>query len=168
MARLGNDEFALVLNVRDEGLLRPERYRTRRGRSAQKCFRSKTGASVGVAVVGASGTTSGYVLARADDACYSAKARGRDRWQFAAELPAGPGRTAVQLVADLATVINEGALSRSDRAPTRSTLLQDGSSCLAESGGATPISPVNSSRLANASHGSGAGSACHTRHLRSF
>lgn len=110
MARMGGDEFALVLDVRDGDPATAAEVVLHAVRQVgpDSAVGRKLGASIGVAVVGASGTTPADVLARADDACYAAKARGRNRWQFEAERPAGSGMTAVQLVADLATGINEG------------------------------------------------------------
>jgi len=113
MARLGGDEFALALRLSDgvpketaQQVLRAIQQPTPQVTSAQMPL----GASIGVTVVSAPNLLVADVLARADDACYAAKAAGRNRWVLDADLPSSSGMTAAALAIDLTSAMEDGRL----------------------------------------------------------
>lgn len=111
VARLGGDEFAIVLDLTDaepahaaETLLSAVRQVANFGVGGHHPL----GASIGVAVIASEKTEPADALARADDACYTAKSSGRNRWVLEKDASQGSGLTAGRLVADLAAAMDEG------------------------------------------------------------
>ena len=112
-ARLGGDEFALL--VPNCGQAEAERLAGAilgavRDADLGTTTSRKLAASVGIAFVGDRDTTVADALACADDACYAAKAAGRDRFAvFSADTASG-GLNAARLAADTVDAMEDGRL----------------------------------------------------------
>ncbi|WP_296746752.1 EAL domain-containing protein [Mesorhizobium sp.] len=115
-ARLGGDEFAvLVPNCDDacaETLARAVLVAVRNADFGSGVGSRRLAASVGIAFVHDSTMTVADALACADDACYAAKAGGRDRFAvFSAETVSGGGvLNAARLAAKLVDAMEDGRL----------------------------------------------------------
>ncbi|TGQ64195.1 EAL domain-containing protein [Mesorhizobium sp. M00.F.Ca.ET.186.01.1.1] len=114
-ARLGGDEFALLVPNCGQG--EAERLAGAilgavRDADLGTATSRKLAASVGIAFVGDRHTTVADALACADDACYAAKAAGRDRFAvFSAEAASGSGGlNAARLAADTVDAMEDGRL----------------------------------------------------------
>ena len=116
-ARLGGDEFALLVpELRCSG--RPRRWPTPFSQrfatptSGSTATSRKLAASIGIAFVEDSNTTVADALACADDACYAAKAAGRNRFAvFSAESASGSGGlNAARVAADTVDAMEDGRL----------------------------------------------------------
>jgi diguanylate cyclase (GGDEF)-like protein/PAS domain S-box-containing protein len=113
MARLGGDEFAVALPIAGTepalaaqsmlGAIGLVELHTAQGQR-------QLGASIGVAIVSAPHTTPAEILGRADDACYAAKAGGRNTWHLESDNPAESGMSAAQLVAELTLAMDDSRL----------------------------------------------------------
>ncbi|RWE37072.1 MAG: EAL domain-containing protein [Mesorhizobium sp.] len=116
-ARLGGDEFALLVpNCGDacaERLAHAVLAAVRDADLGSAVTSRRLAASVGIAFVRDSRTTVADALACADDACYAAKAGGRDRFAvFSAETAASAsGLNAARLAADLVDAMDDGRLT---------------------------------------------------------
>ncbi|TPN81989.1 EAL domain-containing protein [Mesorhizobium sp. CU2] len=115
-ARLGGDEFALLVpNCNDdcaERLARDVLAAVRDADLGATIASRRLAASVGIAFVRDPDMTVADALACADDACYAAKAGGRDRFAvFAPETASGAGGlNAARLAADLVDAMEDGRL----------------------------------------------------------
>jgi diguanylate cyclase (GGDEF)-like protein/PAS domain S-box-containing protein len=113
-ARLGGDEFALLVpNCDVAGAEQLAGAILCAVRSADLAATSrKLAASVGIAFVDDRNTTVADALACADDACYAAKAAGRNRFAvFSPEATSGSGGlNAARLAADLVDAMEDGRL----------------------------------------------------------
>ncbi|RRH94969.1 EAL domain-containing protein [Mesorhizobium tamadayense] len=115
-ARLGGDEFALLVpNCEDacaERLARAVLAAVRDADLGPAVTSRRLAASIGIAFVRDPRTTVADALACADDACYAAKAGGRDRFAvFSAETASGAGGlNAARLAADLVDAMEDGRL----------------------------------------------------------
>ena len=115
-ARLGGDEFALLVPNCDakcaERLARAVLAAVRDADLGLAVTARKLAASIGIAFVRDRGTTVADALACADDACYAAKAAGRDRFAvFSPETVAGAsGLNAARLAADTVDAMEDGRL----------------------------------------------------------
>ncbi|RVD71483.1 EAL domain-containing protein [Mesorhizobium sp. M4A.F.Ca.ET.029.04.2.1] len=113
-ARLGGDEFALL--VPNCGQAEAERLADAvlaAVRNAELAATTrKLAASIGIAFVSDSDTRVADALACADDACYAAKAAGRNRFAvFSVETASGSGGlNAARLAADLVDAMEDGRL----------------------------------------------------------
>lgn len=114
LARLGGDEFAIL---HDLGEGEPEAIADRILASVRRVGtkggfgHTQLGASIGITVIRDQQTSPDDALARADDACYAAKSRGRNRWStFSPDATVSSGLTAARLVADLVDAKSEGRL----------------------------------------------------------
>ncbi|AZO70283.1 MULTISPECIES: EAL domain-containing protein [unclassified Mesorhizobium] len=116
-ARLGGDEFALLVpNCGDacaERLAHAVLAAVRDADLGSAVTSRRLAASIGIAFVRDSRTTVADALACADDACYAAKAGGRDRFAvFSAETAASAsGLNAARLAADLVDAMDDGRLT---------------------------------------------------------
>lgn len=116
VARLGGDEFALLVpNCDDAGAERLARAVLAAVRDADlgsAIPSRRLAASIGIAFVRDRNMTVADALACADDACYAAKAGGRDRFAvFAPETTSGAGGlNAARLAADLVDAMEDGRL----------------------------------------------------------
>ncbi|OBQ70942.1 EAL domain-containing protein [Mesorhizobium erdmanii] len=113
-ARLGGDEFALLVPHCDAAqaeLLAGAILAAVRGADLGVAATSRRlAASIGIAIVSDRTTTVADALACADDACYAAKAAGRDRFAvFSAEANSG-GLNAARLAADTVDAMEDGRL----------------------------------------------------------
>ncbi|PBB41872.1 GGDEF domain-containing protein [Mesorhizobium sp. WSM3866] len=115
-ARLGGDEFALLVpNCSDacaERLARAVLAAVRDADLGSAVSSRRLAASIGIAFVRDPRTTVTDALACADDACYAAKAGGRDRFAvFSAETASGAGGlNAARLAADLVDAMEDSRL----------------------------------------------------------
>lgn len=115
-ARLGGDEFALLVPDCDaqqaERLAGAVLAAVRSADLGSTATSRKLAASVGIAFVGDRNTTVADALACADDACYAAKAAGRNRFAvFSAESASGSGGlNAARLAADTVDAMEDGRL----------------------------------------------------------
>ncbi|TKB19351.1 MAG: EAL domain-containing protein [Mesorhizobium sp.] len=115
-ARLGGDEFALLVpNCDDacaERLARAVLAAVRDADLGPAVTSRRLAASIGIAFVYDCNITVADALACADDACYAAKAGGRDRFAvFSAETASGSGGlNAARLAADLVDAMEDGRL----------------------------------------------------------
>lgn len=114
MARLGGDEFAVALHLAHsepgeaaEKILKAVERVAPRNAHGQMTL----GASIGVTVGTAPHRSVAEVMARADDACYAAKAAGRNRWVLESDLPSTSGMTAAALAMDLTSAMEDGRLT---------------------------------------------------------
>ncbi|MBN9216617.1 MAG: EAL domain-containing protein [Mesorhizobium sp.] len=113
-ARLGGDEFALLVPSCDaaqaEGLAGAILEAVRGADLGLAATSRRLAASIGIAIVHDHATTVADALACADDACYAAKAAGRDRFAvFSAEAASG-GLNAARLAADTVDAMEDGRL----------------------------------------------------------
>ncbi|WP_137933913.1 EAL domain-containing protein [Mesorhizobium comanense] len=113
-ARLGGDEFALLVpncDVAQAERLAGAILAAVRGADLGLAATSRRlAASIGIAIVHDHATTVADALACADDACYAAKAAGRDRFAvFSAEAASG-GLNAARLAADTVDAMEDGRL----------------------------------------------------------
>ncbi|TPL06057.1 EAL domain-containing protein [Mesorhizobium sp. B2-4-14] len=113
-ARLGGDEFALLVPNCDAARAEPLAVAILaavRGADLGLAATSRRlAASIGIAIVDDHATTVADALACADDACYAAKAAGRDRFAvFSAEAASG-GLNAARLAADTVDAMDDGRL----------------------------------------------------------
>lgn len=115
-ARLGGDEFALLVpNCSDacaERLARAVLAAVRNADLGPAVTSRRLAASIGIAFVRDRNMAVADALACADDACYAAKAGGRDRFAvFSPESVAGSGGlNAARLAADLVDAMEDGRL----------------------------------------------------------
>ncbi|MBZ9848890.1 EAL domain-containing protein [Mesorhizobium sp. CA14] len=115
-ARLGGDEFALLVpNCNDacaEHLARAVLAAVRNADLGAAVTSRRLAASIGVAFVRDRNMSVADALACADDACYAAKAGGRDRFVvFSPETASGVGGlNAARLAADLVDAMEDGRL----------------------------------------------------------
>jgi len=115
-ARLGGDEFALMVpNCSDahaEQIARAVLAAVRDADLGPAVTSRRLAASIGIAFVRDSKMSVADALACADDACYAAKASGRDRFAvFSPESVAGSGGlNAARLAADLVDAMEDGRL----------------------------------------------------------
>ncbi|TPI70868.1 EAL domain-containing protein [Mesorhizobium sp. B3-1-3] len=115
-ARLGGDEFALLVpNCNDacaEHLARAVLAAVRNADLGSAITSRRLAASIGIAFVRDRNMTVADALACADDACYAAKAGGRDRFSvFSPETTSGAGGlNAARLAADLVDAMEDGRL----------------------------------------------------------
>ncbi|MBZ9763210.1 EAL domain-containing protein [Mesorhizobium sp. CA8] len=115
-ARLGGDEFALLVpNCNDacaEHLARAVLAAVRNADLGAAVTSRRLAASIGVAFVRDRNMSVADALACADDACYAAKAGGRDRFVvFSPETTSGAGGlNAARLAADLVDAMEDGRL----------------------------------------------------------
>ncbi|UCI24664.1 EAL domain-containing protein [Mesorhizobium sp. B2-8-5] len=115
-ARLGGDEFALLVpNCNDacaEHLARAVLAAVRNADLGSAITSRRLAASIGIAFVRDRNMTVADALACADDACYAAKAGGRDRFAvFSPETTSGAGGlNAARLAADLVDAMEDGRL----------------------------------------------------------
>ncbi|UDL89297.1 EAL domain-containing protein [Mesorhizobium sp. PAMC28654] len=114
-ARLGGDEFALL--VPDCDAAQAERLAVAvlasvRNADLGSATSRKLAASIGIAFVDDATTTVADALACADDACYAAKAAGRNRFAvFSAETASGSGGlNAARVAADTVDAMEDGRL----------------------------------------------------------
>ncbi|WP_421917158.1 EAL domain-containing protein [Mesorhizobium sp.] len=114
-ARLGGDEFALL--VPDCDAAQAERLAVAllasvRNADLGSATSRKLAASIGIAFVDDASTTVADALACADDACYAAKAAGRNRFAvFSAETASGSGGlNAARIAADTVDAMEDGRL----------------------------------------------------------
>jgi diguanylate cyclase (GGDEF)-like protein/PAS domain S-box-containing protein len=116
VARLGGDEFALLVPNCDgsqaETLAAGILAAVRDADLGQATTSRKLAASIGIAFVVSASTTVADALACADDACYAAKAAGRNRFAiFSAEAASGSGGlNAARLAADTVDAMGDGRL----------------------------------------------------------
>ena len=113
-ARLGGDEFALLVPhcdaVQAERLAGGILAAVRGADLGLAATSRRLAASIGIAIVNDRATTVADALACADDACYAAKAAGRDRFAvFSAEANSG-GLNAARLAADTVDAMEDGRL----------------------------------------------------------
>ncbi|AID31226.2 diguanylate cyclase (GGDEF)-like protein/PAS domain S-box-containing protein [Mesorhizobium sp. USDA 4775] len=113
-ARLGGDEFALLVPHCDaaqaEQLAGAILAAVRGADLGLAATARRLAASIGIAIVNDRATTVADALACADDACYAAKAAGRDRFAvFSAEAATG-GLNAARLAADTVDAMEDGRL----------------------------------------------------------
>lgn len=113
-ARLGGDEFALLVPHCDaaqaERLAGAILAAVRSADLGLAATSRRLAASIGIAMVHDQTTTVADALACADDACYAAKAAGRDRFAvFSAEANSG-GLNAARLAADTVDALEDGRL----------------------------------------------------------
>ncbi|QND55710.1 EAL domain-containing protein [Mesorhizobium huakuii] len=113
-ARLGGDEFALLVPHCDaaqaERLAGAILAAVRGADLGLAATARRLAASIGIAIVNDRATTVADALACADDACYAAKAAGRDRFaMFSAEANSG-GLNAARLAADTVDAMEDGRL----------------------------------------------------------
>ncbi|PBB68683.1 GGDEF domain-containing protein [Mesorhizobium sp. WSM4312] len=113
-ARLGGDEFALLVPHCDaaqaERLAGAILAAVRGADLGSAAAARRLAASIGIAIVNDRVTTVADALACADDACYAAKAAGRDRFAvFSAEAATG-GLNAARLAADTVDAMEDGRL----------------------------------------------------------
>ncbi|MDX8482745.1 EAL domain-containing protein [Mesorhizobium sp. VK24D] len=115
-ARLGGDEFALLVPKCDdacaERLARAVLAAVRHADLGTAATSRRLAASIGIAFVRDRNITVADALACADDACYAAKAGGRDRFAvFSAETASGAGAlNAARLAAKLVDAMEDGHL----------------------------------------------------------
>lgn len=115
-ARLGGDEFALLVpncnDARAEQLARTVLAAVRDADLGSAVTSRRLAASIGIAFVRDRNMAVADALACADDACYAAKAGGRDRFAvFSPETTAGAGGlNAARLAADLVDAMEDGRL----------------------------------------------------------
>ncbi|TPI82512.1 EAL domain-containing protein [Mesorhizobium sp. B2-8-9] len=114
-ARLGGDEFALLVpNCNDacaEHLARAVLTAVRDADIGTAVTSRRLAASIGIAFVRDPNMSVADALACADDACYAAKAGGRDRFAvFSPETTSGAGLNAARLAADLVDAMEDGRL----------------------------------------------------------
>ncbi|RJT36354.1 EAL domain-containing protein [Mesorhizobium waimense] len=115
-ARLGGDEFALLVpnchQSRAERLAAAILAAVRDADLGAAATSRRLAASVGIAFVADHNTTVADALACADDACYAAKAAGRNRFAvFSPETASGSGGlNAARLAADLVDAMEDGRL----------------------------------------------------------
>ena len=115
-ARLGGDEFALLVpNCNDacaEHLARAVLAAVRNADLGPAVTSRRLAASIGIAFVRDRNMSVADALACADDACYAAKAGGRDRFAvFSPETTSGAGGlNAARLAADLVDAMEDGRL----------------------------------------------------------
>ncbi|MBZ9986495.1 EAL domain-containing protein [Mesorhizobium sp. BH1-1-5] len=115
-ARLGGDEFALLVpNCNDacaEHLARAVLAAVRNADLGSAITSRRLAASIGIAFVRDRSMSVADALACADDACYAAKAGGRDRFAvFSPETTSGSGGlNAARLAADLVDAMEDGRL----------------------------------------------------------
>ncbi|CDX40123.1 Diguanylate cyclase [Mesorhizobium sp. SOD10] len=115
-ARLGGDEFALMVpNCKDacaEQIARAVLAAVRDADLGPAVSSRRLAASIGIAFVRDRNMSVADALACADDACYAAKAGGRDRFAvFSPETTAGAGGlNAARLAADLVDAMEDGRL----------------------------------------------------------
>lgn len=115
-ARLGGDEFALLVpNCNDacaEHLARAVLAAVRDADLGSAITSRRLAASIGIAFVRDRNMSVADALACADDACYAAKAGGRDRFAvFSPETTSGSGGlNAARLAADLVDAMEDGRL----------------------------------------------------------
>ncbi|MEI9405584.1 EAL domain-containing protein [Mesorhizobium argentiipisi] len=115
-ARLGGDEFALLVpNCNDacaEHLARAVLAAVRNADLGAAVTSRRLAASIGIAFVRDRNMSVADALACADDACYAAKAGGRDRFAlFSPETTSGAaGLNAARLAADLVDAMEDGRL----------------------------------------------------------
>ena len=115
-ARLGGDEFALLVpNCNDacaEHLARAVLAAVRNADLGPAVTSRRLAASIGIAFVRDRNMSVADALACADDACYAAKAGGRDRFAvFSPDTTAGAGGlNAARLAADLVDAMEDGRL----------------------------------------------------------
>jgi diguanylate cyclase (GGDEF)-like protein/PAS domain S-box-containing protein len=115
-ARLGGDEFALLVpNCNDacaEQLARAVLAAVRNADLGPAVTSRRLAASIGIAFVRDRNMSVADALACADDACYAAKAGGRDRFAvFSPETTSGAsGLNAARLAADLVDAMEDGRL----------------------------------------------------------
>lgn len=114
-ARLGGDEFALL--VPDCDAAQAERLAVAvlasvRNADLGSATSRKLAASIGIAFVDDTATTVADALACADDACYAAKAAGRNRFAvFSAETASGSGGlNAARVAAETVDAMDDGRL----------------------------------------------------------
>ncbi|QKC96005.1 EAL domain-containing protein [Mesorhizobium sp. NZP2298] len=113
-ARLGGDEFALLVphcdTAQAERLAGAILAAVRGADLGLAVTSRRLAASIGIAIVDDRATTVADALACADDACYAAKAAGRDRFAvFSAEAASG-GLNAARLAADTVDAMEDGRL----------------------------------------------------------
>ena len=114
-ARLGGDEFALLVPDCDaaqaERLAGAVLAAVRDADLGSMAASRKLAASIGIAFVADANTAVADALACADDACYAAKAAGRNRFAvFSPETTSGPGLNAARLAADTVDAMEDGRL----------------------------------------------------------
>ncbi|RVB06134.1 GGDEF domain-containing protein, partial [Mesorhizobium sp. M7A.F.Ca.CA.004.05.1.1] len=115
-ARLGGDEFALLMpncNTAQAGRLADAVLAAVRDAELGSTATSrKLAASIGIAFVDDANTTVADALACADDACYAAKAAGRNRFAvFSTDTASGSGGlNAARVVADTVDAMEDGRL----------------------------------------------------------
>ncbi|MGH6644407.1 MAG: diguanylate cyclase domain-containing protein, partial [Bradyrhizobium sp.] len=115
-ARLGGDEFALILPNCDtsqaETLAAEVLAAVRNADLGRAMISRKLAASVGIAFVSDHNTTVADALASADDACYKAKADGRNRFAvFSVDTALGAGGlNAARVAADAVDAMEDGRL----------------------------------------------------------
>ncbi|WP_448148881.1 EAL domain-containing protein [Labrys miyagiensis] len=115
-ARLGGDEFALIVPNCDtdqaETLAGAILAAVRSADLGQALASRSLAASIGIATVVDQGTSVSDALTNADDACYAAKAAGRNRFAvFSAEPPLGSGKlNSSRVAADTVDAMEEGRL----------------------------------------------------------
>ncbi|MBZ9681726.1 MULTISPECIES: EAL domain-containing protein [unclassified Mesorhizobium] len=115
-ARLGGDEFALMVPdcdaVQAEGLAGAILAAVRDADLGLAATSRRLAASIGITVVRDRATTVADALACADDACYAAKAAGRDRFAlFSTDAVSGSvGLNAARLAADTVDAMDDGRL----------------------------------------------------------
>lgn len=115
-ARLGGDEFALLVPHCDTA--QAERIATavlgavREADLGTTSPSRKLAASIGIAFIADGDTTVADALACADDACYAAKAAGRNRFAMfsAAAKPGSGGLNAARIAADTVDAMEDGRL----------------------------------------------------------
>ncbi|MES0050705.1 MULTISPECIES: EAL domain-containing protein [unclassified Mesorhizobium] len=115
-ARLGGDEFALLVpncqSAKAEALAGAILAAVRDADLGLPATSRKLAASIGIAFVEDTTTTVADALACADDACYAAKAAGRNRFAvFSADAASGSGGlNAARVAADTVDAMDEGRL----------------------------------------------------------
>jgi diguanylate cyclase (GGDEF)-like protein/PAS domain S-box-containing protein len=116
VGRLGGDEFAVIVPATDPGeaadLADSVLTAVRTTEMPHNARHQQLAASVGVEIVSAPGGSPTDTLARADDACYAAKASGRNRVVINNEgTGSTTGLTAVRLVSDINEAMEDGRLT---------------------------------------------------------
>lgn len=115
-ARLGGDEFAVLAPVHDDSEAHDLAARLLAAIGdadlGAKAPRRRLGASIGVALVRDSLTATADALACADDACYAAKASGRNRVALfsSAKVASTSGLNAARMASDTVDALGDGRL----------------------------------------------------------
>jgi diguanylate cyclase (GGDEF)-like protein/PAS domain S-box-containing protein len=116
IARLGGDEFAAILPTDDYTYAASAAAAmldaVQHAQLQQNCGPRQLGASIGIVLVQDKATTPADALAYADDACYAAKADGRNRYAFFSKdvKTLSSSLTAARIVADIADAMEENRL----------------------------------------------------------